>query len=251
MENIKFVYDEPAAVIRAGGEKIIVIGDLHIGMEKQLLDKGIRLHNSAEMMARKVSTIARRFKAKQIAIIGDIKESILYPDTYERAAVQRFFGMLGDYRVTVTRGNHDPHLGEIISADIADELIIGKFALLHGNRWPSEKAIGKEWLLTAHNHMAVAFAGKPYTKEKAWLISSINKENASKKYRSFNAGAKLVMFPAFNELIIGRAANEQRKGSKDINPLLSNNVFDYREGRVYSLKGEFVGTLGKLAYKEK
>lgn len=252
MKDLRFVYDEPAAVIKAGRKNIIVVGDLHIGAERTMLSKGINIYNATELIAKKLIRIAEDFDSLQIIMLGDIKDSILNPGKEERSALQRFFLMLKDYNITVTRGNHDSHLSEIVDLKIVDEEIIGRFALLHGNRWPSEKAMQMDYIMTAHNHIAASFTGNGYTKEKVWLVAMINKINALRFYKKVNSAEKLIMMPAFNDFIIGRAINETAKiEGREINPLVKNSVFNYKKGKVYDLKGELLGELVGLLQKNK
>ncbi len=246
MKDIKFVYNKPAAIIHANGTDRLVIGDLHIGAEKRFIDKGIRLYEANEVMAKEIMSIASEFKAKEIIMLGDIKDSVLHPDHRELMEIKAFFNSLEGYKVRIVKGNHDAYISEITGMEATEELLIGKFALLHGNRWPSEKAMQKDYIMTAHNHVSISFRDKRngYYRYKAWLIARINAEEASKQYKRFNRNARLIMMPAFNELIIGTPVQENN--GENINPLIRNNVFGYEEGYVYNLYGDNLGKLKKI-----
>lgn len=253
--DITFIYDKPAALIGAGKSRTLAVGDIHIGIERRLAKSGIRLHGQTERIAKSISGLADRFKVRRIAILGDIKESLLYPDNGERIALQRFFYLLKDYKLVLLRGNHDAHLGEVMRLELLDEFLFGRFALLHGNSWPSDDAIEKDYIITAHNHVAVSFydENKGFYKEKAWLLSDINGRRAAKHYRSFNRHAKLLMMPAFNDLILGSELS--RLHGDNINPLIKNNIFEYKKGTAYTLKGDIVTAAGapynrEIKYKE-
>lgn len=246
MKDIRFVYDKPAAIIHAGGADRLVIGDLHIGAERRFIDKGIRLYEANELMAKEILGIASEFKVKDVILLGDIKDSIMHPDRRELMSIKALFNALEGYRVRVIRGNHDAYISEITSAEVREELLIGRFALLHGNKWPSAKAMQKDYIMTAHNHISVTLKDKRggYYRYKAWLIAKINEKEASKRYKRFNKNAKLIMMPAFNALIMGTPI--QKHNSGNINPLVRNNVFDYASGSVYNLYGENLGKLEKI-----
>lgn len=246
IDGIRFVYGKPALVIGTGGQKTLAVGDLHIGLERKLRKSGIRLYGTAERMARDIIGIADEFRAKRIAVLGDIKDTLFYPDTSDRNSIRRFLYLLRDYDVSLIRGNHDAHLDEM-GLELHDELLLGRFALLHGNSWPSSKAMLKDYVITAHNHAAVSFMdsnGALY-REKAWVISDVAKRNAAKRYPRFNGNARLVMMPAFNGLILGLEVRDLRDANTS--PLLKNRIFDYRRGRTYTLRGEIIGAAARHA----
>ena len=247
MKDIKFVYEHPAAIIHANGRDRLVIGDLHIGAEKKLIDKGVKLYNATSIMAKEIVSIASEFDIGEIIMLGDIKDSIMHPERGELMSIKGFFNALEEYKIRIVRGNHDAFISEITGIEPVDELLIGRFALLHGNRWPTEPAMRKSYIMTAHNHISVSFKDKRggYYQYKAWMIAKLNPEEAAKRYERFNRNAKLVMMPAFNELIMGMPIS--RHDSDNINPLVRNKIFDYAGGTVYNLAGENLGRLSKIS----
>ncbi len=247
MKDIKFVYDKPAAIIHANGRDRLVIGDLHIGAEKRLIDKGVKLYNATGIMAKEIVSIASEFDIHDIIMLGDIKDSIMHPERVELMNIKGFFNALEGYKVKIVRGNHDAYISEITGIEPVDELLIGRFALLHGNRWPTEPAMRKSYIMTAHNHISVSFKDKRggYYQYKAWMIAKLNPEEAAKRYGRFNRGVKLIMMPAFNELIMGMPISKH--DSDNINPLVRNKIFDYADGTVYNLAGENLGRLSKIS----
>ncbi len=243
--DVKFVFDEAALVITSGGRSYIVIGDLHIGIERKLREKGVNLHNASDAMLKKINSLSERFDCKNIIMLGDVKDAILNPDAIDADSIRHFFAALDGYDVTVVLGNHDAHLGEIIGVKTVDELLLDRFALLHGNRWPTQEAMMADYIITAHNHVAIRITDKnggAYT-EKAWLVAPLDKDVAGKYYEKFNSGIKLVVAPAFNDLIIGKPINEI--DGKMLNPLLNNKVFDYENGDVYTIKADALGKLNR------
>ncbi len=242
-ERIKFVYNEAAAVVTIKSKNYLVVGDLHIGMERKLSHKGIHIHEALGGMVKKIKELAEEFGANDIIILGDVKESILYPDYAELSKLKEFFEQLKEFNIIVTIGNHDPHLDELVKCTMVEELIIGDFAFLHGHRWPTEAAMGADYILAGHNHVAISIMDKQgglYV-QKGWLIAKVKKKKAAEKYREFNKDAKLVVMPAFNDLITGMPVNEKRH-EDNLSPLFRNEIFDYKNAEIYSLHGDLVGT---------
>ncbi len=248
-EQLRFVYGEPALRIREKNKNYIVIGDLHIGAEKRFFKRGVKVYDASAVMAQRIKKIAKENNATALAILGDVKESVLHPDSAERREIERFFDELSDYEVLLVRGNHDPFLEDIIDLKISDELFVGDFALIHGHVWPSEEAMEKRWILAGHNHMAVRIKdkGKGIYFEKAWLVSKLSYANARKRYPKINRNAEMVVFPAFNDLIMGMAVNENI--DENLSPIFRNKVFDYKNGTLFGLRGEVIGTPKSLSKK--
>ncbi len=245
--GVRFVYDEPAAEVVLDGRRTLVLGDLHIGTERKFISRGIRLYTASEAMGARVVSIAERMGARAIIILGDVKESVLHPEAAEAGEVRRFFRGLEGYDVTVTAGNHDARLGEIVGAKIVDEVVSGRFSFMHGHRWPSEEAMQAGTIFVGHNHAAVSMTdsnGARYA-QKAWLVAGIDSKEAQARYAKPNPKARLVVMPAFNDLIVGMPVNEVK--GDNLSPLFRNGVFDYWGAKVYSMRGELLGTAEGLA----
>lgn len=242
--DIKFVFDEAAMVVTIDGKRYIVVGDLHIGMERKLEKAGVHARGASMAMLDKLVNLSREFDTRRLILLGDVKESILYPDAIEAGVLRDFFEGLAGFETTVIRGNHDAHLDEIIDVKPVDELRLGKFAFLHGHRWPSGEAMMLDYIITAHNHAAVSIRdsnGAVYV-EKAWLIAGLNAEMAAKQYDTFNNGIRIIIMPAFNDLITGMPINERRE--RMLNPLLNNGVFDLAGATTYTIRGDIAAAPG-------
>ncbi|MDE1868657.1 MAG: hypothetical protein KGH60_01690 [Candidatus Micrarchaeota archaeon] len=72
MERIKFLYNEPAAIISADGVSYLVVGDIHIGLEREFSKKGIHVPNSAELMAERIRRLMKENSLTRMIILGDI-----------------------------------------------------------------------------------------------------------------------------------------------------------------------------------
>ena len=248
--ELRFIYDSAALVLSGGQGNVLVVGDMHIGMERRLKDRGVHLYGATEHMAEQIKRIAKENSAKRIVMLGDVKESILRPDSTDVMLIRGFFGGLEGFDVTVARGNHDAYLEDVVRTPIVDEVDIGKFALLHGHMWPSDKAMLKDYIVIAHNHVAISLRddnGAIYN-QKAWLVAEVDAEGAAKRYKKFNKKIKLIVMPAFNDLIVGTPVN--MRDDRHINPLFRNGVFDFPNAGVYAISGSLLGTPESLSAKK-
>ncbi len=241
MRYLRFVYNEPAMIALNGAEKYLVIGDLHIGMEHKLRERGVHVDATTRLSDR-ILKLVKEFSVNKVIMLGDIKESVLYPDASEARLIKSFFERLGSLDIEVIAGNHDAHLHELISNKINRELILGRFAFLHGDKKPSEKAMMCDYLITAHSHTAVRITDKngAIYEEKAWVVAGVKEDTVAKSYAKFNKRIKLIITPAFNDMIIGTVIGN---GLKTHNPLFRSDLFDYDRAKAYTLDGSIVNAV--------
>lgn len=241
--DIKFVFDEPAMVVKADREEHLVIGDLHIGMEIELSRKGVHLFSATDNMARRIKAIMKDFSLKRIIMLGDIKHSILYPENSEIRLLKSFFESLSSFDIKIIAGNHDAHLAQIINHEVEKEFSVGRFGFTHGNRKPGAQLMLLDYLISAHDHLAVRIKdenGAIYN-QKAWGIYKLGKKIAKSHYDKFNEKIKLISIPAFNDLIMGTAI--EKASSARLNPLLTNRIFTSRNAEIYNLLGQHVSPI--------
>jgi len=145
--------------------------------------------------------------------------------------IQAFFKKLSDYTVFLVQGNHDAGLGDMPHLNRAKELRVGNVGLIHGNSLPSEDLMRCDYIIAGHDHPA-AMIGSSI--EKVWLVLDIKPRVASKDYPARNAKARLVLMPAFNDLITGTDVGRGRI----LNPLVRRGLFDLKKAKLYTIKGE-------------
>ena len=108
---IKFVVGKPALIV----DENLVIGDLHIGLEEKLAEKGINIEDLSKRMGAEARVIFDESKAKRIVILGDVKESITYPTRIGYSKLRDFFGELKGIEIIILKGNHDAHIKEVLA----------------------------------------------------------------------------------------------------------------------------------------
>lgn len=231
MKGISFVKGRPAMMVGS----TLVVSDLHIGLESKFSGSGIYFPNASGKMADEIIGICRKGRAKEIAILGDVKESIGNVTRDEENALRGFFDALKGMDVRIAKGNHDAYLDRILARmgfdiPVQKEILLGNAALMHGNSMPSSEAMEKRYVIVGHGHMAAYVNGEL---EKVWLIAGIGK-GAGKSYSRYNAAAKLVVMPAFNSMITGSGFGAE---SKRHMPLLRNEVFTTERAEIRTLNG--------------
>jgi hypothetical protein len=239
IKNIKLIYEEAAAIVRDKSKRYVVIGDLHIGRELKLAGKGIRVYGTTELMADRTLALMKKHRAKVLVILGDVKDSITRPDSSEMRIIHSFFNQFLGCGVVLVQGNHDAGLGELGEVLKVKEFSIGDIGLIHGNALPSEELMQKDLIIAAHDHPAIMSA--PYEEggnlEKAWVVLDVKPKEAAKLYGKPNKKIKLVLMPAFNDLIVG---NDIEGGNRVLNPLIRKEIFNRRSAKIYNQKGALV-----------
>ncbi len=242
LKGVKFLYDKPALVVSEGRKKYLLVGDIHIGNERKLAEAGVHAHDLPHYMANEIDSLAIENHARTIVLMGDVKDSLLRPDKSEKMQLDEFFYELSKYDLKVIRGNHDSYMGSFGGVEWVDEFLTGDFAMMHGHKWPSEAAMERKVLITAHNHIAVEIKDRKgrIRNEKAWLVTAASDANIGKFYERHRAEYCVTM-PAFNSFITGMPVNRGFPNRSNISPLFRNSLFDYENGRVFTLRGEFLG----------
>ena len=238
-----FLKGRPAAFIK--GERMLIIGDLHIGKEAAFARSGVHFAGASKRLADSILEACRETKARKIVFLGDVKESVGYPDTTESRLLKEFFNELKGFEIYIAKGNHDAHLDEIllgigVKAQICKELIFKNLACIHGNAMPSEEAMSKRYLFTSHLHAQALVDGQS---QKVWITSEAG-GSAKKWYKKYNKKIKLVVAPAFSQVVPGRLMDNFY--SKSV-LLFRKGVFSWAKAKVYSLDNKLLGSARSAA----
>ncbi len=230
--KFEFINRYPSLYLKKS--RTVVVADIHIGKELKLLESGINFLNASENMADVLLKICKDKKSKSLIIIGDLKDSILYPDKKEYNLIKAFFDRFEGFEIRVAKGNHDSHLEEIfkllrINAIIEKEIFIEDAVLLHGNALPSEEAMNKKIMFSAHAHAII----EKNNNERVWLKAPIG-FGAMKYYKQFNPKEKLILVPHFNNILSGLDVSR----IYNFMPIFRNNIFDFKKISIFDLEGK-------------
>lgn len=258
----------PAALLKTGELRTVVVADLHIGWEVAVLQEGIHVPSQTPKLLKKLIEVVSTYKADRLIVLGDVKHTVATAVTPEWRDVPEFFGALERRvnEVLVVRGNHDGNIDALLTENIkvlpSTGLVIGDVGFFHGHRWPSPTLLSCRTLVMGHVHPVVALrdpAGFRTTKQ-VWvqadcdgvLLSHILLRKHRGSARTIGARAKcsrLLIMPSFNDLLGGRALNEERGslGSGRIaGPVLRSKAVDLSNAETYLIDGTCLGSLKQL-----
>ena len=264
---IRFLHDKPAALItdRKHG-RILVIADVHLGIEHELYSNGIVIAPQAEKFYKEIDKLLRFTKAEKLVIIGDLKHKVPGISFREIREIPKLLEPLAEKtKIFLCHGNHDSDLKGLIpeSVEVYDShgFSIGPYGFFHGHAWPAKELLKCDYLFTAHIHPTVEFVDDFGFRivEKVWAKGTLDEKILRKKYSigskrrkgrggEFKFGKlETIIFPAFNPIISGMPLNSKSKKKRDyIGPLLSSCAFDIDKAEAYMLDGTALGKIGKI-----
>ena len=162
MNSLKQVGSEPALLIRRGKERIIIIGDLHIGWEVTLSRQGIHVPSQTSKMLSRLREIIRNERPTRVIMLGDVKHSVSGAELEEWRDVPDFFEELAKVVpcIQVVLGNHDGNLEPLTPSSVhlipsTGIALWKKFGLIHGHAWPAPELLECETLILGHLHPSV------------------------------------------------------------------------------------------------
>ena len=231
---------DKAMLLLSGEEQMVVVADLHIGLEAHLSWKGFHIPSQTEKMERELIEASTGKDA--LIILGDVKHRVPGSTRQEHREIPLFFQRMVDAypRVEVVRGNHDGGLEEFLPPDVivhpASGLRLDDVGLLHGHTLPSKRLDSCKTVVCAHNHSRMAFnspQGSGPT-EPCWLRIPYKPE----------AMGELIVLPAFNPNLGGSPVNIEGEGF--LGPVLNDPALDIDNALVYLLDGAALGRLRDL-----
>lgn len=266
-------------LLRKGSERVVVVGDLHIGWEVALSHQGIHVPSQTSKMLERLKTIIEKEHPTRLIMLGDVKHSVTGAELEEWRDVPEFFEALVKLvpAVQILVGNHDGNLEPLTPSKV--ELLAptgitlwGKFGLLHGHAWPSPEILGCDTAILGHLHPAVTLRdalGYRLTKP-AWVMApcdpkkllrgtlkaaGVRAKGDPEKLLEDNFHVKLkisrcVFVPPFNDFLGGRPVNSKRMedthAGEGLGPLLRSGAVDMNSAEVHLLDGTYLGRVKQL-----
>jgi putative SbcD/Mre11-related phosphoesterase len=276
---LKLLLPRPAALIKTGKTKTLVIADPHLGWEMALRDKGIHVPSQTPKLLQKLVAVLSKYKPDALLILGDVKYTVVAAEPGEWHDIPDFFTELKNHvsDIAIVRGNHDANLEPLLPESIkllpATGTIVGDVGLFHGHKWPSPTLLKCKTLIMGHLHPVVVFrdpAGFKITRQ-VWVkakcdttqlsktllqkqrikIEGAPEETVKKHYNFKPRTSQIFIMPSFNDFLGGRPINETKprkngQASTMIGPVLRSEAVDLDHSEIYLLDGTYLGTLNRL-----
>ncbi len=271
----------PALLLRGEGERILVVGDLHIGWEVTLAQQGIHVPSQTPKLADRLLDILRKSSPTRIVFLGDVKHTVVGAELEEWRDVPEFFEKIVPFvsDIQIIQGNHDGNIEPMTPSQVkilppSGIALWGKYGLFHGHAWPAPELLGCESLIQGHLHPVVAFTdalGYRITRpvwvrapcDGAKLARAIMKDSKRRRIKNVmdrvreRYGVELkatrcLFVPPFNDFLGGRPINmrerpeSKRTRTDRFGPLLRGGIVNMNEAEVQLLDGTYLGTVKQL-----
>jgi len=237
--DIQPVLNEAALFIRH--KKILVIADLHIGIENELRELGLQAPSQTPSMTKRLTKLFKKYKPDILILLGDIKHNIPSSTIQERTDVKHFISQIQHFgSIHVLPGNHDGNINRLLTSEInlhsSDGFIIEDIGFIHGHRWPNEKIMKSKYIIVGHTHPTIMLTDRLGYKtfEPCWVRGRCIKKTLIDRYPD-STDPFIIILPAFNPLCGGIAINKE--------PLIGpfNKIIDTKNAEVYLPDGSSLG----------
>jgi len=242
--DIQPVLNEPALFIK--NKKIIVISDLHIGVESELRELGLNAPSQTNAMTKRLISLFKKYNPQTIILLGDIKHNIPCSTISERKDLKQFLSQINSFgNIHILPGNHDGNIKKLVTSDIhlhsSNGCVFEEIGFVHGHRWPSEQVMQCSQVIIGHTHPTIMLTDRLGYKtfESCWLKGRCMKELLEEKYPN-SINPEIIVVPAFNYLCGGIAVNKEAL----IGPF--NKILDVKNSEVYLTNGSSLGKVKNI-----
>ena len=242
--SVEPVPDEPAATVETGTERLLVIADVHAGIETVLRTEGVELAGRSRERRARIQTLVDRTGPDRVVVLGDLVHAIGTPWDEEHDEIEALLDALS-VPVVLVRGNHDGEIESVLAdhdVTVTDSggLRTGSVGFAHGHTWPAPDVLAAETLCLGHEHPMVRLVDDVggSSHERAWLRGELDPTPFHDQYDDKIAvGEQVVVFPAFNDLSGGTRVNVAEQ--EFLSPFLPDALPD---GDAYLLDGTRLGS---------
>jgi len=269
-------FNDKMLIIEGEGRRIGIVADIHIGVEYEYADKGIKIVFQYKKIAENLFKDVVENSIDELILLGDVKHSVLGFRHFEAKMVHYVLSALKDKtRVSLVPGNHDGGIEEALPEEIELVSPRGKIvidskgnpiSLIHGHAWPSPKLFSSEVVVVAHSHPTVELRDPTGYRvvEPIWIKAKILVEKLAESYLKYKGFKEvenpielfkelygfeprtkhLVIIPAYNPLMGGIKVNRRDMGPQElIGVFLLNRVVDLDSAEIYLTDGTYLGEL--------
>ena len=238
------IIDEPALLLKE--KKLLVIADLHIGIESELRENGLQVPSQTKVMEQRLISILTTNTIDDIIFLGDIKHNIPSSTIQERTDVKKFLNTIQAYgTLHILPGNHDGNIDRLLSPAIklypSDGFVFDGIGFTHGHRRPSTEVMQCDQVIIGHTHPTVMLIDRLGYRsfEQCWLRGIPLSDRLQEKFPN-SPTSQIVIMPTFNPLCGGIAVNRD--------PLLGpfRSLIDADNADLYLLDGSSLGKVKDL-----
>ena len=259
--TIEPLVNEPALIVE-DTIRVLVVADIHLGIEWDLQNSGIVIPSQSKKALDKIQEYIDIVRPDRVVLLGDVKHNIPQISWQERVEVPDFLETIAKLApVDIVPGNHDGDIQYLIRR-VPDELevtllpakgfVLDGVGYFHGHTWPGAELVVCHNIIMAHNHPTIRFTDPlgASSAEPAWIRTRMNYLPLAEHYSAIGLELKwsdpeVIIMPAFCELCGGVAFNESAYDDL-LGPVFSSGTIDLDHAQVYLIDGTRLGKLNDL-----
>ena len=237
-------------------EKILAIGDIHLGFDSDIKEFGISFsENQFKELQEELKKLFQELKPKKIIIVGDLTHSFSYK--YSEKNYFREFSLFlkenfKEKNIILIKGNHDT-IDYSFENKMKNFYLIEKILFIHGDKLPSENTIKKsEIIVMGHLHPSVIISDKlkikklpkfSSTQTRNFYLSNLTTQQVAgylpklkikkEKFKCYLEGKflnkKIIVLPSFFSINVGTSINFLDKQEKDFSIIPKRNLKNFEE----------------------
>jgi uncharacterized protein len=194
----------PAVVIE-NDERVLIIADLHFGIEADLAAHGLHFRSRSEARLDRALSIIDEADPDKLVLLGDIKHSIPSLTWQEYHEMPKILMALRDrVPLVVFPGNHDIGIerflleGEVRPKEGA---ILDGVGYLHGHTYPAPELAGR-LLVIGHHHPLISLHDEVgcALQAPAYIRAQADTARLGMKIIADDPVTRVLFVPAFNEI---------------------------------------------------
>lgn len=244
---LTFVSEGPALLVE-GSIRVLVVADLHLGIEADMARHGIHFRSRSEERIKRIDECVQRTCPGLLLLLGDVKHNVPVTSRQEYFEFPEIVRKLrGMAPVRVVPGNHDTGIerffdaGEILPGE---GTIIDGVGYVHGHRYPSPDLSGM-LIIAGHHHPVVNLMDEIGCSLRSPAYVRAPLDTSCIGFPADAGGeecrSRVLLVPAFNEL----SGYDIAKTAKDpFSPL--SRCMEKDEAEVYLTDGTYLGPLSVL-----
>ncbi|MDQ4101052.1 MAG: metallophosphoesterase family protein, partial [Thermoproteota archaeon] len=218
--KIRPIHPHAAILLEGAGRKYITVSDLHIGLEAELLAKGITVSSTlVSEMIDELSDLVQSEHADSIILLGDIKHSVGAISKQEWDTVPVFLKQLSTKAdVYLVPGNHDGNIRHLVPTNVnvmaSKGMMLDDTLLVHGHSMPSDVRGHVKRIVMGHIHPVFIKKGSVINGERVWIYFQARKEDIFAEKGLLD----ILVVPTFNRYLYATGAKSYHKS---ISPILT------------------------------
>jgi hypothetical protein len=238
--KISPLHPHAALLLEDDDKKYVVVSDLHIGLEAELLSKGVTMPSLVSNMVGELSGLVESEHADGVVLLGDIKHKVGSISKQEWDDIPAFLKQMSSrVEVYLVPGNHDGNIRHLVPVNVnmisSTGMTLGDTLLLHGHSMPSDARSHIDRIVMGHIHPAFFKRGSVINGHRVWLYLQAKKEALFSEEGTLD----ILVLPSFNPhlSVIG-----EKYYHKSISPIITRAVqHGIEKCMVVTLDGSIVG----------